>query len=350
MDISIINQRLGIENLYENINKALKSKTYDHFYVLVAYISWAGIDLIHEELEKFYDKGGRVSFIIGVADNSTEYHVLKYLKDRLPKAQINIFYAPGNFEFHPKMYFFKGKNDSQLFIGSNNLTNGGLNLNSECCAKINFKQNIEPEMYASVMKVWATYGKPNKPFYKSNIKKVDNKFLLNYSKCVSKKKSKSNSSLRKSLSKLFPKVNIPLNAKHKLNKKIIKNEQPKKIVKGRIFLLEVKKETGAGGTQVQLPIEAINEFFNVEINKNQTIEVQVNSEPKRPAVICHFKNHTHRISFNEIIKFNRPLIIKFMKISDQSYKVSFVQGALFKKLIKKCKNQIRIGAKKWVIY
>lgn len=352
MEISIINQRAGIESLNTKLNAALSNNSFNHFYALVAYISWDGIGLIHEKIEKFYDEGNQISMIIGVADNPSEHDVLRYLKQRLPKANLYVFNATGrSYEFHPKMYYFKGINDSLLFIGSNNFTGGGLYSNSECCVKIQFQHNSDRDFYSSIMSVWSTYIDPKAPFSKSNLRKVDNKLLSIYNKCVSRSHPKSSSKLRKALGKIFPSISITrpshgfIRPEKKKDKTIITSDRRNK----KFFILEVKKETGAEGTQVQVPVEAIKEYFKVSDVGHQTIELQINNNPIRPAVICHFKNNTHRISFPEISKFRRPFIIKFARGDEKLYKISFIRGNAFKATIKQCVNQVRTDAKRWII-
>lgn len=355
MEISIINQRAGIENLYVKLNEAFSNNSFTKFYALVAYLSWDGIGLIHEAMEKFYDKGNQISMIVGVANNSSERDVLRYLKQRLPKANIYVFNsASPSYEFHPKLYYFENKKNSLLFIGSNNFTGGGLYSNSECSVKIKFAHNMDRGLYSSVMKVWTTYFDPKTPFSKSNLRKVDNKLLSIYNKNISNNVQKSNLKLRKALASIFPSIIIPKQSHSlvrpaKLKNKMVKIDKKDNKNK-RYFILEVKKETGADGTQVQIPVEAIKDYFNVSDVGHQTIELKVNNNPIRPAVICHFKNNTHRISFPEISKFHRPLIIKFIRVEKNIYKILFLKSIAYKNSIKHCVNQVRRDAKRWVIY
>ena len=60
MQVEIIHQRLGINPLYKEINTALSDDRFKIFRVLVAYVSWQGVGLIHEQLEAFYDRGNGI--------------------------------------------------------------------------------------------------------------------------------------------------------------------------------------------------------------------------------------------------------------------------------------------------
>jgi hypothetical protein len=97
-----------------------------------------------------------------------------------------------------------------------------------------------------------------------------------------------------SLKKIFPSIkitkantiNFPKQKNGQFSKTNIHKHQYKEL------LLEVLKETGAEGTQVQIPKEVITDYFKVPTNNNQTIEIKIDNSDVRPAVICHFPNNT----------------------------------------------------------
>lgn len=351
MDIKIINQKPGINSLSKEINDALSKGKYETFHALIAYISWGGIKLIHKKLEKYYDTGNKVSLIIGVGDDGSEVDALRYLKQRLPKANIFVFYAPNtNYKFHPKVYIFSNKKKSLLLIGSNNLTQGGLFCNSECCVKIEVENNKNNELYISMNQLWESYAHPKPPFFERNLHRLNDNLLAAYPREIKRKIKTRHTRFNKMINGIFPLLKMPQAPKTTLIKQYPKT---KKIVsssgKGghKVLFLQILKETGAEGTQVQIPRKVIESYFNVSTNGHQTIEIQIGKNVVRPAVICHFPNNTHRISFSEIANLRRPFLMKFLHKDLKLYSVKFLKKREYAKEIIKCKNQTRHLAKRW---
>jgi len=351
MKIKIINQKPGINDLSKEINDALLSGRFKAFRALVAYVSWGGIGLIHEKLETFYDQGNNLSLIIGVGDDGSEIDVLRYFKQRFPKADINIFYAPTqNYKFHPKVYMFSGNKESLIFIGSNNLTKGGLFCNSECSTKLEIHHKKDKKIYDSLNVLWKTYSDPKPPFFIGNLHKLSKKLFAVYPKSGAKKQKVKQTTFNKLLESIFPSIKIPAIPKTTLQRQFVRHKKQVRLSKkcrGKVLFLQVLKETGLSGTQVQIPREVIEGYFNVPTTGHQTIEIQIEKGAIRPAVICHFKNNTHRISFPEIAKFRRPLLMKFINEDSKLYKVNSLKGSNYKKGLKKCTKQTRYSAKRW---
>ncbi|MBU1808710.1 MAG: phospholipase D family protein, partial [Candidatus Omnitrophica bacterium] len=351
MNIEIIDQKPGINSLSKEINDALSKGQYKTFRALIAYISWSGLALVHEKLEAFHDLNKKISLIIGVGDDGSEIDALRYLKQRFSKADIFVFHASvERYKYHPKVYIFSNKKKSLLFIGSNNLTNGGLFCNSECCVKLEIDHKQNKALYNSINEVWKSYANPQAPFSKNNLHRISEKLFAVYPKKVIKKQRIETDRFNKSLNSIFPPIKIPATPKTTLIRQVIRSRKRTRLnkrISQNVLFLEVLKETGAGGTQVQIPREAIEKYFNVPTIGHQTIEIQVEQNAIRPAVICHFLNNTHRISFQEIAYSRRPFLMKFIHKGMKLYSVKFLKGKEYKKEIAKCKNQTRSLAKRW---
>jgi len=311
---------------------------------LVAYISWQGIKLIHRELEEFYNNGKEISIILGIGDGPNESDAIRYLIQRFTKADIFLFHVPvDHYTFHPKIYIFNNHLKTLAFIGSNNFTTGGLFCNSECCVKLSFDNRNNKEIYREINSIWNSYSQPLGPFKRRNLRRIDQRLLVEYSKrnlAIQKTRQKVNT---QAFDKLFPAIQIerPVVPMIKLPKK-------KKKEKYRTtLLLEILRETGMEGTQVQIPRKVIDEYFDVPGSGHQTVELKFKNNPIRPAVICHFSNNTHRISFPEVAGVKRPLLMKFNKFKKNIYTVELIKGKEYEKLIKLCTNQTRSAARRW---
>lgn len=344
MKTEILHQFPGKQNLNEQLIKALKDDSCTQLRIIVAYISWYGIRPMHRELEKFHDAGKKVSIIIGVGGGRSESEGIKYLIERLYNADLFIFHAPSpNFTFHPKIYIFSNDSKRLVFIGSNNFTMGGLFCNCECAVKLSLNYKSDKKYWKEINAIWGSYLKPLKPFKKGNLKKITSKLLYAYSKEIETAQKTYKKSSKPILKKLFPAVQIIRPPVPPVEKRVSK----KKV--GKILLLEILKETGARGTQVQVPRRVIDYYFDAPVKGYQTIELKFGYERVRPAVICHFPNKTHRISFHELGGLRRPLLMKFNESGENRYSVKLITGKEYKKLIKKCTNQTRSGARRWGI-
>lgn len=360
MNVEILHQVPGKTNLTDELRNALVDGQFNRLRIMVAYVSWAGVRLIHGALENFYDAGNNVAIVLGISEGLSESHAIRYLVQRFPNADISLFHVPVNrYIFHPKIYAFDNSKESMIFIGSNNLTTGGLFGNSECCVKLSLEKKRDKKIFSNVDKIWDEYSKPKKPFKSGNSRKIDEKLLLAYSgkdKLTRQVKKKVKPSV---FDKLFPSIEIewPVIPYVKLPKsKSVRSKGRKSSgksakSKGRNNLfLEIMKETGAGGTQVQIPKMVIDGYFDVPDYGHQTIEVKIENDPVRPAVICHFPNNTHRISFPEIANVRRPLLMEFGKAQKNIYTVRMIKGKTYSNLIKQCTNKTRKGARRWEIF
>lgn len=346
MATEILHQFPGKQNLNDQLKSALNDETFNRLRILVAYISWPGIRLIHKELEQFHDSGKKLSMIIGIGDGYSESAGIQYLMERLYNSDLFIFHAPlQNFTFHPKIYIFSNGIKCLAFIGSNNFTTGGLFCNCECCVKLSLNYQTDTTICKEIETVWSSYEKPLKPFQKGNLKRVNQRLLTDYSKQI-KPLQRTRQTLKTPILKnIFPVIKIERPAIPHVKVQTSTEKSSSK----NILLLEILKETGAEGTQVQIPRKVIDEYFDVPSTGHQTIELQIGNRQIRPAVICHFSNNTHRISFPELANQKRPLLMKIVKAKGNMYKVELLKGKHYKKFIKRCTHQTRSAARKWEI-
>jgi hypothetical protein len=106
--------------------------------VMVAYAHDTFRKHIGDSLEKFIDAGGDVEAIIGIDSRGTSKIALRWLLDLLGSKRLYVYHNPGDGTFHPKLFIFKENGAAHVFVGSSNLTGGGL---SE-----NFEINVEIEL------------------------------------------------------------------------------------------------------------------------------------------------------------------------------------------------------------
>jgi HKD family nuclease len=344
--MKILSQYAGNSPLYKVINEELVKKDVVEFKILMSYLNWGGLELIHENLEKFYDNGGKINFIVGLGNNADEIDVLKYLKERMPKGSYKVFNTSNsNFIFHPKLYYFKGKQKSSFILGSNNFTLGGLNSNSELSLKFDGESTM-PE-FKNILDVWLFYSNPKPPFSKKNLIEITK---IQIDKLTKLKKSKDqNLNVDEYLSQIkdyFGEVKITQPEKRKK----VKKQQPNNLVNEGLkdLFLQVLEETG-GGQQVQIPSIVANTYFSKKSIFPLTIQIKFKSNGYRPVVIQKFNNHTIRFNIHEISDLSRPLLLHFEKQDTNKFIMKALSEGEYKSVIKKCTNQTRYGSKKWII-
>jgi len=138
--------------LVDELNRSIASSFQLRFAVAFAKIS--GFSLIKESLQEFFKKSGRAIFLLGLDFSSTDPQVLRDLYDFQEKSNLfELLCYKGNLQettsYHPKIYLFNGnENQNIAYIGSSNLTRGGLVSNIE--ANIMISSLGETEVFSDL--------------------------------------------------------------------------------------------------------------------------------------------------------------------------------------------------------
>lgn len=105
----------------------------DEVYIAVAFLKVAGLRPVLPSIEAVLGRKGEVNLIIGLDLYLTDPEALYGLYSLKQEYKgINLYlYKSKNSTFHPKIYFVKNKKTCEVLIGSANLTNGGMNSNTE---------------------------------------------------------------------------------------------------------------------------------------------------------------------------------------------------------------------------
>lgn len=109
--------------------------------VAVSFTRFSGLSLLWDDLNRFVDRGGAIRFLTSTYLCVTQPEVLQVLVDTLSRDRVRVFDTdlPG---FHAKVFLFGdgGETASELptscWVGSSNLTKGGLTTNFELNARI----------------------------------------------------------------------------------------------------------------------------------------------------------------------------------------------------------------------
>jgi HKD family nuclease len=115
------------------------SPIFDKITIISAFANYAGIQHLLPHLQSALSRNVDISFVIGIDHKSTSIEALTEILALGVETKIVHNNRPGH-TFHPKIYLFESSNEkAELFIGSNNLTEGGLFTNYEAATHITFE-------------------------------------------------------------------------------------------------------------------------------------------------------------------------------------------------------------------
>ena len=355
MNIDFLNQRAGAENIGDTLNTLLSGNRFHHVKVLMGFVTEGGLGCLKHSLEAFYDRGGIMEFIIGIDQGITTHAALDYLRTRFPGASVYLFHDESQqITFHPKAIVCESDDEAVCVVGSANLTLGGLFSNCECGVLIEIDKHKDKTELQNVLSLWDAYRNPAPPFEPSHLRELTSIWLKDNATIMRKFSASTKKSSHGKKFNGFGKVALKFRKVPRLTKKTRATPVRKSSAQystGKKLYLEVLKETGAGGTQVQIPVDAVTEFFDGDVSRPQHLRLTFDNKSFRDAYIYHFANNTHRMSINEVGPLKRPMILLITKIShhQRSYLCKVIEGATYLTEIKKCDRQTRQGAKKWRI-
>lgn len=117
------------DTLHRFVVEALASSTIASLDVVVAWAKASGLRRIEDELTAFKGAGGRSRLLVGIDEGGATSQGLRTAMTLFD--QVSVFHDPSSRTFHPKLYCAHGEATSHVFVGSNNLTAGGVFFNYE---------------------------------------------------------------------------------------------------------------------------------------------------------------------------------------------------------------------------
>ncbi|MBU3134409.1 DEAD/DEAH box helicase family protein [Clostridium gasigenes] len=187
----------GDDFLYYRLKESFKkAKRID---IIVSFLMESGVKMILNDLEDALNRGATIRILTGNYLNITQPQALYLLKDKL-KDRVNLrFYNTPNKSFHPKSYMFHDNVDSEIYIGSSNISRGALTSSIEWNYRFTksqhnndfnvFYNNFEDlfndhslEITDEVLKDYSkSWTKPNvyKDFEKSDVEEIEESNVSN---------------------------------------------------------------------------------------------------------------------------------------------------------------------------
>ncbi|MBS1809216.1 MAG: phospholipase D family protein [Acidobacteria bacterium] len=111
----------------------IESGRWSRVEIAVAWVRRSGTQHLEAPFKKFLGQGGFAQITVGVDIENTSAEGLKDLLALQADGNIEIFvhHNEATATFHPKVYLFHNHTDARLIVGSNNLTEAGLFINTE---------------------------------------------------------------------------------------------------------------------------------------------------------------------------------------------------------------------------
>ena len=158
MNISIVSQpetQLGNE-----IDALLEQDVvYPRIIFVSAFVALGTILRLRERLLERMHGGANLRFSVGIDFGGTSREVLEELL-RWECESFVCHHPSPRATFHPKVYLFKGEASATLFVGSNNLTDGGFYSNFEAATRYDFDLPDDEAEYERIVGPLAPFLEP----------------------------------------------------------------------------------------------------------------------------------------------------------------------------------------------
>lgn len=146
--------------LGNEISELLNSEAgYSRIVFVSAFVALRTILRLRERLLGHVETGATLRFTVGIDLGGTSREVLEELLRW--NCETFVFHNTiARATFHPKVYLFETANTSSLFVGSNNLTDGGFYTNYEAATRYDFDLSVDADEYERLLRPLTPFLNP----------------------------------------------------------------------------------------------------------------------------------------------------------------------------------------------
>jgi PLD-like domain len=149
-----LDQPLGNHRTLDWMVGCLGNGQFRRLRLISAFAKEGPIIRLAPHLKQFRARGGTAEAILGIDQQGTSLQALTLGLAELDR--VYIWHHPSPFTtFHPKLYLFDGNSLGEMYIGSNNLTVGGLETNCEAGVLISYDLPAEAPGWAKAEELWS---------------------------------------------------------------------------------------------------------------------------------------------------------------------------------------------------
>lgn len=166
----------GAQRLGDYLKAAFTSDQWTHCYGAVAFIRASGVQQLIPDIAAFQERKGSIRLAVGVDLFGSSAEGLQLLVENLPSPSFAaVLHNEGDSTFHPKVWLFANSERAELFVGSGNLTGGGLFTNYEATLRIalDLSDDDDKAAYDSALEALARWSEPDGNL----VKKLDDTLL-----------------------------------------------------------------------------------------------------------------------------------------------------------------------------
>ncbi len=332
MRASVINQFAGTNTAASTIRGLLANTRYDRLRLLLAFCRGGGVGLLAGDLQAFIERGGSLESVVGLDLNGTSPDALEAL---CTYGDCFVFGVRGDRTFHPKVAIFDGSQPGTrsvgVLMGSSNWTAGGLDSNFESSVLLEAavgRSRHEDAFVDEVDDLWTTYRTPVAPMVADHLQRVTSSSVHAIASRLAREGIRPPDSRSGAISDdLFPPIIAPRAGGVRARRRSATGRSSTPIRGGlpRTLLLDVPgPETGLG-REIQLPLDILQEFFDVVRGDTYYMDfhhADGTREVNRP--LAMYGNSTFRISssaFQAVPTSKRPMVVRLDREARNVFRV-----------------------------
>lgn len=147
-------QPQGLNRLLNELTKNLKNPDFSSFKFIVAYMKITPLLKLFEDIQEWKRLGKNLEGISGIDQNGTSAEAIRFCLNHFN--YLGIIHMKGRFSptFHPKIYIFEGEKKATAYLGSNNLTFGGTEVNFESYIRVTLELPKDKSILNQIKSCW----------------------------------------------------------------------------------------------------------------------------------------------------------------------------------------------------
>lgn len=235
--------------------------------IAVAWVRHSGMQHLNSSFRLFLERGGFVQVVVGIDIENTSVEGLRDLLMLQAYGTIDIFihHNEASTTFHPKVYLLRNDKEARLIVGSNNLTQAGLFINTE--AGLQIDASLSDPLIQEVCTAMANWRNPDTGFaLKLDDTLLDDLVSMGYVLDENTLNKRRDSSNKTSIPRQSKKGQALFKTQRYTAPPIDSNFVSSAQLPGTVLLMRVRRASETERrTQIQIPIRVLesNFFFGI---------------------------------------------------------------------------------------